>query len=65
MIEQPIWRSRLDIVVEKPWLTTGQISLFTVISGVLGSGLSIPWVYERIQEWHKSRGKKAKSSKKK
>ena len=63
-IEQPIWRSRLQVVVEKPWLTTGQISLFTVISGVLGSGLSIPWVYERVQEWRKGRGKKVKSSKK-
>jgi hypothetical protein len=61
-IEQAIWRSRLNIAVEKPWLTTGQISLFTVISGVLGSGLSIPWVYERVQEWRKGRGKKAKSS---
>jgi len=61
-IEQPIWRSRLQVAVEKPWLTTGQISLFTVISGVLGSGLSIPWVYERAQEWRKGRGKKAKSS---
>ncbi len=65
VIEQAIWRSRLEIVVEKPWLTTGQISLFTVISGVVGSGLSIPWVYERIQEWRKGQGKKAKSSKKK
>jgi LysM repeat protein len=63
-IEQAIWRSRLNIAVEKPWLTTGQISLFTVISGVVGSGLSIPWVYERAQEWRKGRGKKAKSSKK-
>lgn len=61
-IEQPIWRSRLEVVVEKPWLTVGQISLFTVISGVLGSGLSIPWVYERVQDWRKGRGKKAKSS---
>ena len=65
VIEQAIWRSRLEIVVEKPWLTTGQISLFTVIGGVLGSGLSIPWIYERLQDWRKSRGEKAKSSKKK
>ena len=65
VIEQAIWRSRLEIVVEKPWLTTGQISLFTVISGVVGSGLSIPWIYERLQGWRKDRGKKAKSSKKK
>jgi LysM repeat protein len=64
-IVQPIWRSRLEVVVEKPWLTTGQISLFTMISGVLGSGLSVPWVYERIQEWRKGRGKKAKAHKKK
>lgn len=62
-IDQPIWRSRLEIAVEKPWLTTGQISLFTMISGVLGSGLSVPWIYERIQDWRKGRGKKSKASK--
>jgi hypothetical protein len=38
----------LDIAVEKPLLTVGQIDLSSVLIGMLGSGLSIPWLAEQI-----------------
>ena len=61
-IRRQIWRSRLDILVEKPLIATGQLSLFTLISGLIGSGLSVPWLYERIKE-RKEKQQKDKESK--
>jgi hypothetical protein len=49
-ISRQIWRSRLEIAVEKPLIATGQLEILTVLSGVLGSGFSLPWLYERLKE---------------
>jgi hypothetical protein len=54
VIQRQIWRRHFQILVKKPWITTGQISFLTLLTGFLGSGLSIPWIYERI----KAAGKK-------
>jgi LysM repeat protein len=55
-IQRMLWRSSppLDIEVYRPVVTTGQLSLFTVLSGSIGSGLSIPFLYGIVKE----RGKK-------
>lgn len=49
IIQRQIWRTRLDILVERPLITTGQLSILTLIGGFVGSGLSIPWIFERVK----------------
>lgn len=49
IVQRQIWRTRLDVLVERPLITTGQLSVLTLIGGFVGSGLSIPWIYERIK----------------
>lgn len=55
-IQRVLWRSSppLDIDVYRPLVTTGQLNLFTLLSGSIGSGLSIPFLYGVLKE----RGKK-------
>jgi hypothetical protein len=48
IIQRQIWRQQLRISVTEPLIAKGQLSLLTVVSGFLGSGLSIPWLYEII-----------------
>ena len=53
--QRPIWRSRLDILVEKPLIATGQLNTFSLISAFVGSMLSVPWLYERMKEIREKR----------
>jgi hypothetical protein len=39
-----VWYRNLETDVERPWLTTGQINLMALVSGVIGSGLAIPFL---------------------
>lgn len=55
IIPRQIWRQQLQITVTEPLIAKGQLSLLTVISGFLGSGLSIPWLYEKIAESRRKR----------
>jgi hypothetical protein len=55
-IASELWRSRMEILVDKPLVTVGQFNLFSLVTGFIGSGLSVPWIYER---WKERRGKKA------
>jgi LysM repeat protein len=49
-VEYQIWESRLEIRVMEPLIAIGQLNLLTLLSGFLGTGLSIPWIYKQIQE---------------
>lgn len=60
--ERQIWRSRLDILVEKPLITTGQLNALSLVSVFFGSVLSVPWLCERIKE-RKDKRQKEKESK--
>ena len=61
MIEREIWDEELRIVVEKHWIKTDQLSILSLASGLLGSGLSMPWLYERIKETREKRRKEEES----
>ncbi|MBN1452335.1 MAG: serine/threonine protein kinase [Anaerolineales bacterium] len=50
IIERQIWRSRFDIPIEDPLLTTDHVTLFTLVSGLLGSVFTTPWVYQRLKK---------------
>ncbi|HSL29112.1 MAG TPA: LysM domain-containing protein [Anaerolineales bacterium] len=41
-----IWSFHLDMEVVRPSLFRGQVNVFSVVSGFLGSGLSLPWLYD-------------------
>ena len=60
-IERTIWRAPLEIVVKKPWIKTDQLSILSLASGLLGSGLSMPWLYGRIKEVAEKRRKEEES----
>jgi LysM repeat protein len=55
VIQRQVWRRQLQISVREPLIAKGQLSLLTVVSGFLGSGLSIPWLYEKIAEKRRKR----------
>ncbi len=57
-IVRQLWRSRYEVQVVKPWITTGQISLASALLGFVGTGFNIPWLYERVQEMRGKRKKK-------
>lgn len=61
-IEEPrsrqIWRAHYPIEIFQPVISRGQINIFSLFSGFLGSGLSIPWLYEMLGKRKSQRGKK-------
>lgn len=59
-LTRTIWRSHLDIDVYQPILAAGQISVFSLLSAFIGSGLSIPWLYEMISKRTARRRSKAR-----
>jgi LysM repeat protein len=56
-IQYTIWRHGLQIPVKRSWMTTGQLNAFSLISALIGSVLSAPWLYERIKERREKRQK--------
>jgi hypothetical protein len=57
-LTRQVWRSHLRIEVYRPLLSTGQVSVFSLVSGFLGSGLSIPWLYETLKKRKSQQRKK-------
>jgi hypothetical protein len=51
-IQRMLWRSSppLDVDVYRPLVTIGQLSVFTLLSGLIGSGLSMPFLYGIVKE---------------
>lgn len=48
--EHQIWHNQFRIEVFEPWITKGQLSIASLISGFLGTILSASWLYERFKE---------------
>lgn len=59
---KPVWVDELEINVNKPWLSNDQINITSIISCIIGAGLTIPWIYERVQERRKKKKTKNRSS---
>lgn len=55
---QQVWSTRLEIPVNKPFIATGQLSILSLAGSFLGSGLSIPWMYDRFKELRKPKAEK-------
>jgi len=45
-----IWHNHFQVDVFQPLITTGQVSAFSLVSAFIGSGLSIPWIYETLKK---------------
>lgn len=54
-IERQVWRQRLDMPVDKPFIPTSVFSVLSSFSSVLGLALSFPWAYEKVRRWGKGR----------
>lgn len=50
LIQRRIRTDNFDIRAYKPFLTTGQVNLAAILVGLIGSGLSFPWLYDRYKE---------------
>jgi hypothetical protein len=61
ILEREVWRSRLEIPVTEPWIERDHLGVLSLVSGVFGSALSVPWLYERIREAGERRRKKEES----
>jgi hypothetical protein len=48
-IERELWYAILETRVRNPLIETGQLNLLSIVTGVLGSSVSIPWLVERAQ----------------
>jgi hypothetical protein len=48
-IERELWYAILETRVHDPLVETGQLDLLSIVTGVLGSSVSIPWLVERVQ----------------
>jgi hypothetical protein len=59
--QRQIWQSQLDILVEKPFIDVGQLNIASLLSIFVGSALSFPWIYGKIEELREKRKKKRKS----
>jgi len=44
--KRQIWSFHLEIEVLQPLFIRGQVNVLSLVSGVIGSGLSLPWLYE-------------------
>ena len=44
--KRQIWSFHLDIEVRQPLFIRGQVNVLSLVSGAIGSGLSLPWLYE-------------------
>jgi hypothetical protein len=48
-VERELWYAILETKVHDPLVETGQLNLLSIVTGVLGSSVSIPWLVERAQ----------------
>jgi hypothetical protein len=48
-IERELWYAILETRVRNPLIETGQLNFLSIVTGVLGSSVSIPWLVERVQ----------------
>jgi hypothetical protein len=61
VLERELFRANLRVEVSRPLLS--YLNFGSLVSGILGSGLSIPWWYERIKESREKQKKKREEEK--
>ena len=49
-MSERVWSEAITIRVTKPFISLGNLQLATFISGFLGSGLSIPFLYGLVKD---------------
>jgi len=52
-ITERVWTANLQIEVTKPFISLGQLQIGTIFGGVIGSGLSVPFLYGFLKERRK------------
>jgi len=55
VIQRQIWRAQLAIRVTKPLVARGQLQIFSILEGLVGSVFSVPWLHERWKELKEKR----------
>lgn len=50
-----IWLEELQINIYKNWFTKDSFSIGSLIAGIVGTGLSVPWLYDRLKERHEKK----------
>ena len=63
--QHPIWEKHLAIQVTKPLISIKDLKLSALLNTFIGSGLSIPFIYDRIKERKKKTPSKRKQKIKK
>jgi hypothetical protein len=58
ILQQELYRDHFSVQVSKP--ITSYINLGNVVTAVVGLGLSIPWLYDRVKESKEKRRKQEK-----
>jgi hypothetical protein len=59
-LKRDIWSDHIEIDVFQRLVAAGQINAFSLLSGSVGSALSIPWLYQKISERRPRLQKKGK-----
>jgi hypothetical protein len=59
-LTRTIWRNHLEIDIFQRPVSLGQVNAFSLLSALLGSGMSIPWLYEMISKRRTRQRKKGK-----
>ncbi len=59
-LKRTIWRDHIEIDIFQRRILLGQVNAFSLLSGLLGSGLSIPWLYEMISKRRTRQRRKGK-----
>jgi hypothetical protein len=59
-LKRTIWREHIGIDIFQRAVLLGQVNAFSLLSALLGSGLSIPWLYEKISERRARQRRKSK-----
>ena len=49
-IRRSIWRANLTVKVGNPLFTRGEVNVMSLLTSLIGSALSVPWVVEQLQE---------------
>lgn len=57
-----VWQSHIKVNSISHWIDTGQISISSLITGFIGSGLTIPWLWEQVEKRKKEKKEKEKAN---
>lgn len=57
-IERQLWRNRFNIRVTQSLVTVGQLNVISMVGSIAGSGLSIPWAFDKTKSFLERRRKR-------